>query len=261
MTRKAKKKNTCVICQKECTTEASLFEHLSSAHKEAFVLPGTKEEDLTEVQRHILHSYSPQITRQCPFPGCFKQDSYPSAISRHVWKYHWDVVQGVIMNAPVNNRAPEPTMQWIKQRVLTKPGHVAFPCDHDGCREVFRTESDKNSHMKHEHGKEKPRFQCPLCTASFARDAALQLHLIKHRRAAQGFVCKECGKQYTTKANLRIHVKAAHENVRYQCPLCSGSCKYTHKFREHMAALHGWDPAPKSWPPSKFADFRVCGTD
>ena len=29
--------------------------------------------------------------------------------------------------------------------------------------------------------------------------------------------CKECGKQMSKKGNLKAHIRAAHEGVRYSC--------------------------------------------
>ncbi|CAH8568478.1 unnamed protein product [Heterobilharzia americana] len=82
------------------------------------------------------------------------------------------------------------------------------------------------------------RFQCDECGKFFTYRSNLLLHL-RTIHGDQRFQCDECGKTFTQKGNLRIHMQTIHGDQRFQCDECGKTFTQKGYLRIHMQTIHG----------------------
>ncbi|EPE03464.1 c2h2 transcription factor [Ophiostoma piceae UAMH 11346] len=82
----------------------------------------------------------------------------------------------------------------------------------------FATKQLLESHMRHEHA------NCPFCDARCAGPAELHKHVDMHHSGKTVADRKTircpyagCSKTFTRRANLNVHIRAAHEGLRFVC--------------------------------------------
>ena len=52
------------------------------------------------------------------------------------------------------------------------------------------------------------------------------------------FFCDECGKSYTLKSNLTVHINSVHKGVKHQCGFCE-TCFYSKSnLLKHVKSIH-----------------------
>ena len=87
---------------------------------------------------------------------------------------------------------------------------------------------------------QRENVECPIC-----KENIVEVYLKKHIRTIHEGIkdelhkCEHCGKEYTHKLRLRIHIKHKHENVRDEkCDQCGKLffCKET--LRRHIGNVH-----------------------
>ena len=50
--------------------------------------------------------------------------------------------------------------------------------------------------------------------------------------------CEKCDKTFTTRGNLSIHIKAVHDQVKYDCVLCDKSFSQELNLKRHKKVKH-----------------------
>ncbi|XP_077287033.1 uncharacterized protein LOC143911845 [Arctopsyche grandis] len=88
-----------------------------------------------------------------------------------------------------------------------------------------------NSTLKHHrfvHSEERPH-SCPICGKSTKSKYSLQQHMFVHSEKI--FICEQCGKKFSMKANLDNHIKKMHSKGAGRCHFCK---KNTSNLAEHM---------------------------
>ena len=74
----------------------------------------------------------------------------------------------------------------------------------------------------------------------------MPVHLVKHARVISDFVlqqkqfkCSTCGKSYTHKKDLNVHVKAVwYQGMKYTCPKCENSFASQRSVDRHFLNKH-----------------------
>lgn len=90
------------------------------------------------------------------------------------------------------------------------------------CNKKFITTSNLKQHMG-SHSVDKKNYHCKLCDMSFAWKSTLNKHLASSHRpdGPQKFVCEICPRVYATLAQVNEHVKRDHLKVRnHECKEC-----------------------------------------
>lgn len=83
------------------------------------------------------------------------------------------------------------------------------------CKRAFSDPSTLRQHITAVHGSAPRPFSCKKCGKRFLKQSVLRSHWRTHSMAVterRQYECGVCGGVFTTKSNLKKHVKAFHEN-------------------------------------------------
>ncbi|KAI4457649.1 zinc finger and scan domain-containing [Holotrichia oblita] len=79
------------------------------------------------------------------------------------------------------------------------------------------------------------RHRCTQCLNRFNSRASLQQHIITVHTDIKDYVCSTCGKKFSSKTSMRVHMKS-HSNERlYKCKLCSYAGRTASAVYIHMS--------------------------
>ena len=62
--------------------------------------------------------------------------------------------------------------------------------------------------------------KCNKCDKTFFTQRDLTTHEAKDQHSTESFHCVQCEKIYSKRANLKAHIKAAHEQKTNDCQIC-----------------------------------------
>jgi KRAB domain-containing zinc finger protein len=112
--------------------------------------------------------------------------------------------------------------------------HNKFECYY--CGQKFLEKNRLYQHIMYHHAEEK--FQCALCQMSFKTKTIFNNHQrdVHDPEAKKNppFCCDHCGKRFTEKRLLRIHLGHAFNLRRYKCSFCDKSFNAASGRRQHM---------------------------
>lgn len=127
-----------------------------------------------------------------------------------------------------------------KRHQKTAHSGKLYMCGHEGCFQTFTKWSEVVAHRKNEH---KRILICSECgKSSFKSETAYKQHLKSHfetlEEKAKHF-CPQCGKDFTSRNNLKAHVQAVHSTtLPFACSLCDAAYGYKKLLQKHMAKVH-----------------------
>ena len=61
---------------------------------------------------------------------------------------------------------------------------------------------------------------------------------MKTHTSEKAFKCDQCDSEFTRKASLNRHIKAAHDGEFIQCELCPETFRYRNSLQDHIKAAH-----------------------
>ncbi|KAL5965303.1 Gastrula zinc finger protein xFG20-1 [Taenia solium] len=86
-------------------------------------------------------------------------------------------------------------------------------------------------------------FHCTECGRLFSRKRNLPVHVDSVHKGKKPFECEKCGKFFTQKSNLKSHLKAVHESKKpYACEVCCKTFTQKSNLRSHLKAVHAVTP-------------------
>ena len=92
-------------------------------------------------------------------------------------------------------------------------------------------------HHENTKHKETEKFCCKDCGKQFTykgnlKDHVNSIHLgIKHR-------CDQCDKEFTSLSNKTTHIKSVHNQIRYPCNMCNYQAKQKSNLNSHKKSAH-----------------------
>ncbi|XP_044258365.1 zinc finger protein 502-like isoform X2 [Tribolium madens] len=131
-------------------------------------------------------------------------------------------------------------------------GHPVFKCDK--CSEVFSTRQDLVQHDKNHKRpcpkcgkmilktsmklhliKHTDRHMCSQCHSCFNSRAALQQHIITIHTDRKDHICEACGKRFSSKTAMTVHLKSHSDERLYECKLCNYKGRTASAVYVHMS--------------------------
>lgn len=109
------------------------------------------------------------------------------------------------------------------------------PCAN--CELTFKKWSDLVRHRREAHRQiHQGTLICDLCSKVFNWKKSLRFHMKVHQNEITVFQCtyKNCSKFYTTKSNLKCHIRSKHEGCHYYCTLCPSKFTTNQRLQEHV---------------------------
>ncbi len=83
------------------------------------------------------------------------------------------------------------------------------------------------------------RFQCTLCSESFAQKCYIKRHIDAVHRNLKPFPCTICDKSFSQKTHLITHIDAIHLKLKpFSCSLCKKSCASKYNLKLHVDRVH-----------------------
>ncbi|XP_047040078.1 zinc finger protein 62 homolog [Helicoverpa zea] len=117
------------------------------------------------------------------------------------------------------------------------------PCMCEVCGRMFQSFALLKDHT-YIHTDERP-FKCEICSKSFRMKQRLVAHRRVHSEVRASYVCKLCGKQFSTHSNRQRHM-FIHTGLKpFKCEMCGKGFKHASEKRAHITYVHLKKPWPK----------------
>ncbi|GLT24986.1 hypothetical protein SLA2020_001450 [Shorea laevis] len=253
----AERSRTCQECGATFKKPAHLKQHMQSHSLErpficsvADCLASYRRKD--HLNRHLLQ-HQGQLFK-CPIEGCGQEFAFQGNIKRHVKELH-------------NKDSPAHDVVRQKQHVCQETGcgkvfkyasklrkhedsHVKLDsveafCSEPDCMKYFTNEQCLRAHVKSCHS----HITCEICGTKQLRKN-FKRHLLSHesRTPSERIKCdfEGCLHTFSTKSNLRQHVKAVHQELRpFVCGFsgCGMRFSYKHVRDNHeKSGIHVYTP-------------------
>ncbi|XP_017466328.1 PREDICTED: uncharacterized protein LOC108359139 [Rhagoletis zephyria] len=127
--------------------------------------------------------------------------------------------------------------ELLKHHMKRHTGRI-FRCNHCPKTYISRTEL-KSHHLTHTG--EKPH-KCEMCPKQFRYPHHLKRHCdVVHLGKRERCPVEDCGRTFTTQAQLKIHAWIHNGNEPYRCKFCRHSFKKRESLRKHARRIHQRD--------------------
>ena len=106
------------------------------------------------------------------------------------------------------------------------------------CIATFSSNSNLQTHINGVHLKLKS-FKCIQCDTQFSRNSDLQQHINAVHLKIQRFKCIQCDTQYSKNTNLQQHINAVHLKIKmFACENCAVKFSSNCELQNHISAVH-----------------------
>ena len=95
-------------------------------------------------------------------------------------------------------------------------------------------------------------FECEMCSRKFKNGDLYKKHVKTHSKVKTQHRCVECGKVFTSKSNMQVHLKLHFESKTFSCPHCAKEFKGKKSLMEHVSTKHNNE---KKFPCSQCTEF------
>ncbi|XP_053385515.1 uncharacterized protein LOC128550456 [Mercenaria mercenaria] len=120
----------------------------------------------------------------------------------------------------------------------TKTRVKSYDCEL--CDEAFLTNTRLKTHLKNVHNIY--TYLCNKCPKRFSIYSSLKRHeSINHvdsNKVQRNFMCSECGRCFTAKDSLRVHMFTHTGERPYKCSVCTASYMQSGHLRRHVKVTH-----------------------
>jgi len=201
-------------CGKSFTRNQHLKRHEQVSHK-----IDTNEENFEE--KNVV----------CTEPGCSEVFTNSTNLKKHIKRKHTKQYQCHVEGC--GERFYKKT-QLRRHSFTHTIGDIR--CQVEGCGRIFDQHSHLSRHMKQHNG-----YPCkePNCDLIFYKFSHLRKHMVVQHKST--YICKECGKEFNERSQLRAHIKT-HDigDTLFHCPHdgCLRSYKQKRNLTSHIRATH-----------------------
>lgn len=112
----------------------------------------------------------------------------------------------------------------------------SFYCSLCPRKKHFSSKKVYESHiLEHDEKTEELVFMCEICSAVLRSEAYLKRHIeTRHSKVQKIYSCDSCGKTFSHKDYLRIHIDRHRVHQILTCTVCQKSYSSKHTFRRHL---------------------------
>jgi len=136
-----------------------------------------------------------------------------------------------------------PTKSKLDQHGPVHSKVKAYKCSVLGCNKAFTHKRGVIEHEETAH--EGVYYECKECGKRFGMKNNMRKHLKSVHSKEKNFKCTTCGIKYFEKTNLTKHIRTVHDQIK--CEQCGKSFGYADGRKKHMEAVHLGLRYPCTW--------------
>ncbi|OMO95349.1 Zinc finger, C2H2 [Corchorus capsularis] len=188
------------------------------------------------LNRHLLQHQGKLF--KCPVENCNKEFAFQGNMKRHVKEFHDEDSSSPDAGTQDQHICPEvgcgKVFKFASQLRKHEDSHIKLDsveafCSEPGCMKYFTNEQCLRAHVQSCH----QYITCEICGTK-----QLKKNIKRHLRSHDTGVALErikcdfqgCPHTFSTKSNLRQHVKAVHENVKpFACSFSGCGMRFSYK--------------------------------
>ncbi|KAK8691859.1 hypothetical protein V6N13_075354 [Hibiscus sabdariffa] len=249
--------NTCEECGASFKKPAHLKQHLQSHSLERPFVCSVEDCHASyrrkdHLNRHLLQHQGKLF--KCPIENCKKDFAFQGNLTRHLKEFHDEESPSSAAGSQKQYVCQEvgcgKVFKFASKLKKHEDSHVKLDsveafCSEPGCMKYFTNEQCLKAHVQSCHA----YINCQICGAKQLKKN-IKRHLQTHESggvASERIKCdfEGCLHTFSTKSNLRQHIKAVHEELRpYACSFgCGMKFSYKHVRDNHeKSGCHVYTP-------------------
>ena len=192
---------SCGVCQKQCTTERNLEDHMlrHSTEKNFVCLECGKKLKRKESLLGHMKIHTGEKNYHCD--QCEEKYSTSAALRNHVVSKHTDALNAMPFMCSYCGKEFK-KKAYLQNHVTGHTGEKNFQCNF--CSKAFRFKTTLESHINMHNGVKK--YECPMCDKKFTQSQQRNMHVRRHN-GDKRHKCKSCEMAFIEPAGLRNHMK------------------------------------------------------
>ena len=105
------------------------------------------------------------------------------------------------------------------------------------CDEQYRTLNGLNLHLFHVHERNVTDLGCSFCGKEFTSKQEVKNHILTDHKEKK-YECSKCEASYRSEMSLQYHIESVHEGKKYQCTDCGEVFISLQRLESHTATKH-----------------------
>ncbi|XP_068581474.1 PR domain zinc finger protein 5 isoform X1 [Cebidichthys violaceus] len=246
----ARRKLTCTICNRKCSSSLNLQEHRKVHEVLDCHACDKKFISTNQLKRHMI-THSEKRPYTCEI--CSRSFKRLDQVTAHKIIHSEDkpykcklcgkefAHRNVYKNHKKTHSEERPfqceeckalfrTPFSLQRHLLIHNSERTFKCDQ--CDATFKRKDTLNVHIQVVHDGHK-KYKCDLCEKAFVTPSVLKSHKKTHTGEKEK-ICPYCGQKFASNGTLRVHIRSHTGERPYQCPYCDKAFSKNDGLKMHI---------------------------